>query len=79
MGPSSPPGEWEILHLQDLGTGSSGSRFQMLLNYPTTHSARLHQHGVIYMHTDFDMNCTSKLNRNRELQRLLGVRRKIWG
>lgn len=45
----------------------------MLLNYTTTHSTRLQQHGFIYMHTDFDMNCISKLSRNRELQQLLVV------
>lgn len=40
----------------------------MLLYYTTTHSTRLQQHGFIYMHTDSDTDCISKLSRNRELQ-----------
>lgn len=43
----------------------------MLLNYTLTHDTVLQQHGFIHTHTDFDINCISKLSRNREVQQLL--------
>lgn len=48
--------------------------FQMLLNYTTTHGTILQQHGSAYVHTDSDMNCISKLSRDREWQPLLATR-----
>lgn len=51
----------------------------MLLNHTTAHSTILQQHGSVYVHTDFDMNCISKLSRNGGWQRLLGTRMRTEG